>query len=57
MVEVGSGSKGSHFVVDMCSAEMDSKRIEALLATNENPDWLAVSADDIRHLAEEDQFI
>ncbi len=45
MVEVGGGPKGTRIVVDVVSAEMDSDKIKASLATNDAADWLTVSAD------------
>ena len=45
MVEVGGGPKGTRIVVDVVSAEMNSDKIKASLATNDAADWLTVSAD------------
>ena len=45
MIEVGNGPKGNRIVVDVVSAEMNSDKIKAALATNDAADWLTVSAD------------
>ena len=45
MVEVGGGPKGTRIVVDVVSAEMNSDKIKASLATNDAADWLTASAD------------
>ena len=45
MIEVGGGPKGTRIVVDVVSAEMNSDKIKASLATNDAADWLTVSAD------------
>lgn len=65
MVEVGGGPKGTRIVVDVVSAEMNSDKIKASLATNDAADWLTVSADgstgclDVRLTlkTDDDQFV
>ena len=39
MVEVGGGPKGTRIVVDVVSAEMNSDKIKASLATNDAADF------------------
>tara|TARA_B100000161_G_C33492855_1_gene387874 strand:- start:42 stop:491 length:450 start_codon:yes stop_codon:yes gene_type:complete len=65
MIEVGGGPKGTRIVVDVVSAEMNSDKIKASLATNDAADWLTVSADgstgclDVRLTlkTDDDQFV
>ena len=45
MIEVGGGPKGTRGVADVVSAEVNSDKIKASLATNDAADWLTISAD------------
>ena len=45
MTHVGGGPKGTRVIVDVLSAEVQSDKIKATLATNDAADWLTLSAD------------
>ena len=45
ITHVGGGPKGTRVIVDVLSAEVQSDKIKATLATNDAADWLTLSAD------------